>query len=286
MRLLFFLLAVAAAVGQTKKPGSVEGVVTNSVTGEPVRRAMVSLRNDAQRFQYSALTGEDGRFQFPSVEPAPNYMTSAECDGFAAPPPRRLRDAISVTEDQHVQNVNLKLIPLGAIGGKVVDDGGEPLRGVAVMAMQFEYSPGVKRLIVPTSATTNDRGDYRLIHLQPGRYYLRASIRTVPPVPAGPPERTHSTVPEVGYLPAYFPEGQEIQQAGFLDVRPGADLSGMNFRLRSTPVYHIRGRLIDQAKHPPPPAGSRQSRRRPGSGPRRPTPHLAFLFRTSHRSCS
>src|SRR5689334_977601 len=54
---------------------SLSGMVVNSVTGEPVRRALVQAGSSAGGSQLSVLTDAEGRFEFPAV-PASDSATS------------------------------------------------------------------------------------------------------------------------------------------------------------------------------------------------------------------
>jgi hypothetical protein len=245
------LLATALATAQVQtpaKPGSVEGTVVNVATGGPVRKARVTLRDDQRSIVYATNAGEDGRFLFPSVEPGP-YLAFAECDGFTVPRGSRTPTGapVSVAEGQEVRNVSLKLSPLGAIGGKVTGDDGEPIPRATVSAQYYFYYQGTQWFRTLVSTTTDDRGVYRFIKVPPGRYYLRASLRTAPPVTL---EHTHSSVPEAGYIAAYYPAVDDLTQAAAIDIAPGVTLDNIDFRLRSTPLFHIRGRVVDDRKRP------------------------------------
>src|SRR5260370_17544384 len=72
------------------KPGSAEGVVINSVTGQPLKKANVTLRNP-RGFAYAAVTDAAGHFLIQNEDPG-TYQAMAAGDAFTpAPPPRRTR---------------------------------------------------------------------------------------------------------------------------------------------------------------------------------------------------
>jgi hypothetical protein len=244
MRVMCWLAAAMLAFGQPKKSGSVEGSVVNAVTGAPVKRASVTLLNSKGRYRYLAVSDDSGRFRVAQVEPAEGYVAEARAQGFMMPPPSRQarseRPPVDVGEEQAVKELVIKLIPLGAIAGKVVDPEGEPVRGASVRALRYRYSPAGKRLEIAAEATTDDRGQYRLFALEPGRYFLCAFFRQLPPAVSGP---VHSTVPEEGFPLAWYPGGIEFAQAGVVPMLAGAEMAGHDFRLVRTPVYHVRGRI-------------------------------------------
>jgi hypothetical protein len=226
------------------KPGSVEGVVRNSTTGGPVRKATVTLYDLAQGHAFVALSDAEGRFRMPAVEPAAKFQIIAECPGFTFEPPRAAN--FSLAEGQAVTGIDVKLIPLGAISGRVLDEDGEALPGVEVVALLLTYQGGRKHAVPLRSATTDDRGAYRMFDLPVGRYYVLAR-------PAAPESevRQHSDQPEQSYPSALFPGVSDLAAAGIVEMVPGAEASGLDFHLHRAPVYHIRGRAIDQPSGQP-----------------------------------
>src|SRR5450755_4288618 len=85
------LAAAAVALGQTgEKPSSISGTVTNSLTGEPVIRAHVTVQcstagplREMQRF--GALSNGEGKFSVTQLPPG-NCTVHAERIGFVALP--------------------------------------------------------------------------------------------------------------------------------------------------------------------------------------------------------
>src|SRR5580704_4801137 len=64
----------------------VKGIVTNAVTGEPLRKAFVGLEGKDGK---SAVTDDKGRFSIEKIEPGP-YSLEAERPGF-------LRNVVQLT---------------------------------------------------------------------------------------------------------------------------------------------------------------------------------------------
>ena len=76
---LTLVAAMLPAQKPAPKPGTVDGIVINSVTGEPIKKANVSLGG-----KYTATTDAAGRFHFDNVASGA-YAIGAEKDGFQAP---------------------------------------------------------------------------------------------------------------------------------------------------------------------------------------------------------
>jgi hypothetical protein len=232
------LLAAASGVLFAQKPGSIEGLVTNSVTGGPVKKAAISARNTTKPFQYSVTADSSGHFRFDNVEPG-SYVLIATCSGFAFPNGVRQQPSI-VAEDGHVRDVELKLDPFGRISGKVVDEDGDPVEGAVIHAMLLFYDAQGRRFNPSGASQTNDLGEYQIEGAAPGRYY----IVVTPPANLGqlPPHTRSSRLDEV-FPTTYYPNAPDIAGATALQVRVGTDLASIDVRLHKTRGYSIRGRV-------------------------------------------
>ena len=165
------------------KPGSIEGNVANAVTGEPVKKAVVTLQNlgpqpnQTRVVNKTALTDAAGHFRFDAVEPG-SYQVAADRDGFKPSfQARGARVPVPVAEDQHVEDVSLRMLPLATVEGHVFDDDGDPLIRANVAPLQYSYDQGRKQLTTAGFANTNDRGEFQIANLPPGRYYFAVTVR-------------------------------------------------------------------------------------------------------------
>jgi Carboxypeptidase regulatory-like domain len=103
--------AVAASPQTAAKPGAIEGSVSDSLTGMPVRKALVTLRSETagERFAYRALTAANGAFRIDNVSPG-RYAIWAEAEGYVRNEPDADRPAaksqsVALAEDQIVKGV-------------------------------------------------------------------------------------------------------------------------------------------------------------------------------------
>jgi carboxypeptidase family protein len=226
------------------KPGTVDGVVTNSVTGEPVKKAIVTLRNNRQNFSYQALTDAAGQFHFDNVDPG-TYAVAAGRDGFVYQPPgARLSYAVppvSVAEEQHVRDVAVKLVPFATISGHIVDEDGDPIPNASVRAMRYVYQQGARQLLPQSFTTSNDLGEYELPDVAAGRFRLMV----MPSSRVSLPARTRTAHAHEGYAVTYYPNASDLAQASAIETTPGAHVANIDFHLRKCPVFHIRGKIAD-----------------------------------------
>lgn len=228
------LLLMFAAIAPAQTAGSLEGTVVNSMTREPVKRAMVRL--EGQNFQANAVATDDsGRFQFAAVMPG-SYTVSAEAQGYT----RRAVQPVTVADQQKVSVPALSLRPGGVVSGKVVDADGEPMPNAMVLALVYSYPLGARKLTRVSFATTNDRGEFRMSALIARRYYLMADAPDRKPEPQG---RMHRQGPDTAYAPAYYPNSLDPERATPVDVAAGAEAGGIEIRRQKIPLFHVRGKV-------------------------------------------
>jgi len=183
------------------------------------------------------VTEEDGKFSFSFAEPSfasvqvsrTNYMATAF---------RRLSDG--------ERSLTVKLVPLGATEGRVVDADGEPLAGISIQLIQGVIEDGRKIFRVVAGVGTDDRGHYRFWNLTPGSYYVKALGRQGITSRVGgistPPETDHA------YPTVYYPGVLDRQSANLLQVRPG-QTANADFTLEARKSYRVRGVIKDPASH-------------------------------------
>jgi hypothetical protein len=210
----------------------VEGKVINSLNGEAVGKVTVVLRAHDQEhgLSYADETDGNGRFSIEDVEPG-EYTVVAERRGFGlqatgatgAPPP-----SVKVETGQSIKDVTIRLIPLGAIAGRVVDADGDPVAGASVAALRYVYSDGKKELRHVDQVQTGDTGDFRLFGLGAGRFYLKATRNH--PAMNVPPESVST----------FYPNASDQGHAAPVDLPAGAHLEGLDIRLQSGSLYSVR----------------------------------------------
>ncbi len=255
-----FAPAVPAPSTNPTKPEdlcTLEGRVTNIITGAPVKKADLTLlrmdRNPStasMQTNYTTNSDASGRFAMKDLEPG-KYRLSVTSNGFArASYGARGGDKAGVTlsldAGLHMKGVDVKLTPHGVITGRVVDQDGDPVVHVGVQAQVYRRMDGRKRLVTAGYASTDDLGEYRIFGLEPGRYYLSAARNQVGYEPAS---RDGSAKPqaEESYVPTFYPGGIDIAAAGTLAVAPGAELRGMNITLSKARTVCVRGHVAAPA---------------------------------------
>src|ERR1035441_8610277 len=243
--LTFLLLALCAALpAQVVLPGAppanVSGIVTNSLTGEPILRAHVVLHcstfgPDDIPQTYGALTNQEGKFTITQLPPG-RYTASAERVGFVMLPKTVSASNFNfpLVPGDKKEDLNLILTPAGAIIGRVLDAAGEPVPNAMVRA---EGNEGGE------TAATDEQGRYRIGGLRPGKYRLHASPR---PSQFSSEVRTDGSE-DLHYSSTYYPDSLARASARRLDVGPAAELSGIDIRLVRTGILSVSGKVSGMA---------------------------------------
>src|SRR5689334_5078247 len=218
-----------------RPPGRVEGKAVNTVNGEPVRKASVTLlsRKGAKGTSYIAQTDSNGHFQIDGVEPA-EYGINAEHAGFLVRPPGAEGaplPPVKVERDQAVPEVTIPMMPLGVVTGRVTDEDGDPARGVQVRAMQYGFNSGKRTLRNSSQVTSTDKGEFRLFGLRPGTYYLEATPRQVQTYIRQAGEPVKGPRPPAAYAATFYPNVPDSPHAVPVEVGAGAVLRGIDIRL-------------------------------------------------------
>ncbi len=239
--LLLFAGLLSAQSASSGKPGSIEGAVVNSVTGDPIKKADVTLAKRGVNTNYATVSDSTGRFHFDNVEPD-LYQVVAARDGFSIGGNFGSKP-FTVGEDQHVTGLAIKLIPLAVVSGHVLDEDGDPMALAGVEALRYVYRTGDVRQLNPAGfASTNDLGEYQILDLLPGQYYFLAAPQ--PPL-AHVPLRTRSATPELTYPDTLYPNALHAEQATPSQLSPGTQLTNIDFRIHKVPAFHVRGKAID-----------------------------------------
>ena len=232
---------------------ALEGKVIDASTGQPVRKANLTLMKMQSTGMTAAgppqshavATDPEGRFSFAGVEPG-RYMLSAEKTGYVRQQygsrSGQFGSGTNLTLDagRKISNLEFKLMPQAVISGKVLDEDGEPLSNAMVSVLR--QMPLSRQPSATMGGSTNDIGEFRIANLTPGRYLLRAEYRGnmfgASPAPA--PGKAEGAM---GYVATYYPGVTDPAAASPVAVAAGQQASGMNIQLRKTRVFQVSGRI-------------------------------------------
>lgn len=230
--------------------GNIRGRVTSAAAGKPLRRVRVTLfpaGPGARQPQMGASTNSQGQFEVTNV-PAGQYRVSASRAGFITIQYGQRRPGeegltVDVRDGQVVEHVDIAL-PQGAVfAGRITDELGEPYPGVRVDALALRYLGGRRVPSLVSAATTDDLGQFRIIGLQPGTFYVSAASRETW---VGPTKDTY------GFAYTYFPGGTTRADAQPITITLGQQRTDLDFRLVASRTARVMGWVQSTTGEPVP----------------------------------
>jgi len=213
-----------------------------------------------------AMTDEQGRFAFADVEPG-RYKLAFAATGYAKLDYGQRTSGVTgvpmtLVAGEKRTDIAMRLPPVGAVNGHIRDTSGQPLAAVPVQLVKFIYDQSGQRRTQRIATTrSNDRGEFRLFYLSPGRYFLSAGNAPGlqgPDLGGGysPPNR-----PSQNYALTYYPGVNDENAARAIEVQPGEDLLGVDLFIGLAQTYKVRGRVLDpKSGQNPPSVGLNMSR--------------------------
>lgn len=165
----------------TPPAGVIAGRVLAADTGRPVRRARVFVAAAELPGGRGVLTDDSGVFLLAEL-PAGRYTLSVSKSGFVSLSygqrrPLQAGTPLQLANGQEIKDIEFRLPRGSVIAGHVYDETGDPMPGVLVRVLRYQYQQGDKRLTPAGTAQTDDQGQYRVWGLMPGDYYVDAQSR-------------------------------------------------------------------------------------------------------------
>jgi protocatechuate 3,4-dioxygenase beta subunit len=221
---------------EPQKP-RIQGKVVDAKSGLPIRKVNVQLRGGAGRFSGSPsiTTSADGTFAIEDLEPG-RYFVILERAGFVQTASSRAQGTFTLQPAQQLTGLVFQMQPAGVISGKIVDLDGDPMAGVSVVASPTGTKAPAAQQNRQGASTTDDRGEYRVADLKPGKYLVMAQ----PPQIAVPVGKEEKTKGRVVYASTYYPGAVDKSRAVAVQVRGGEEVSA-NFSAMTSHVYRISG---------------------------------------------
>ncbi len=280
------LLAVLQVAGPPT--GGIEGLVVRSGTNEPIEGVELRITPVTPQPGMDSpmpTTDRDGKFSVSELSPG-RYLVMALKSGYAAQIygskqtgiaglagiGSREEDLaaagtlINVVAGQIARNVVVRMTPSATVSGRVLGASGEPLVAMQVELLPVTFDASGRRYLIPlTQVDTDDRGEYRLFSVEPGRYYI--SVRWTPVSVARQEVNSELRTVDASdsngqrYAPAYYPGSPDIAHASIIEVKAGETLAARDIVMRppsQQPLRHVRGRVVDSTtgQAPPPNAPS------------------------------
>src|SRR5580693_3881004 len=253
LALLLFATATPAHAQSTQaeeKPADgIRGIVINSVTHEPIGRALVyspdnrfaTMTNSEGRFEFTLAQSEEGK-ENKSVPANSTTMTQCVGDscttyssngGQSRPTQLMARKPGFLNDSNGIQNLpqepagkelTISLTPEALVVGRVVLPSSEPSDEIQLEIYRRQVQDGRAHWIPAGSVSTRSNGEFRFAELSAGSYKLltREQLDRDPLTfdPRGQ---------QYGYPPVYFPNATDFVAAQIIQLTAGqifqADIS-------------------------------------------------------------
>lgn len=227
--------------------GVIAGRVTTFATNAPIARARVILKADPTvlPFPRVLLTEADGTFRFTDLPATNTFLVTVTKSGYAPrafgeAPPAVPPSLITLAQDQVKEDVVIQLVDQVSISGRVLDEDGTPFAGALVEAMRAMFQGDRRTLVTVSEAVTDDRGEFRLIGLPPGQYYLSAFDPAFQDV--GDKEG------QLFYSPTFYPGVVFPDEAVRITLDPGVTSERLEFKLRIIRPSRVLGSISTPAE--------------------------------------
>jgi len=267
---MFLLMLLAASFSLLTEPWapaaqqpagfSISGSVVNSVTGNAVPEAEVTLQPQFRGAETQSITTDgSGGFVFSGLT-AGRYTLTASRRGFM--PQSFLQhgsyfSAVVVGEEFDTSHIVLRLPPQGVISGHILSETGEPIRDARVTAFLRDPSNPAEQS-QRGAAESDDEGSYRIGRLPPGTYFVCVTAqpwyaRHPPTIPPSDTPRVGSPIfherptslrssdarLDVAYQVTFFGGATQMADAQPIQI-DGGETESADITLTPVPARHIR----------------------------------------------
>jgi sarcosine oxidase gamma subunit len=234
---------------RTGGSSSLTGRITEQATGRPLPRALVTLMPADRPRPLSAVADAQGRYEFTDVQPG-EYVLWAEAGehrsthlrqafGQAAPfefTVGRAHSNIRLNPGEARSGVDMALARALAIEGRVSDAWDDPMADVEVTLTRAD---GAAVRIEP--GASDDRGEYRLFGVAPGRYRVCAAApNTLFSNPSSQPDSSSRLVRTC------HPASPGDSNAADV-ILVADDARGIDIRMQRSGTYSVAGSVHDAA---------------------------------------
>jgi len=234
---------------------SVRGVVINSVTHEPIGRALVSSPDH----RFATLTDSEGRFEFVVTKPDTSndensnrpdlgphraassrpYSLTARKPGFLSDPNQR---STNVRSDA-TQELTLALTPEAVISGTIALPTAEAPDSVSLQLFRRQIQDGRGRWVPAGGSRSMSDGQFRFADLPAGTYKLLThELLDNDPLTSAPrsdPFSPDGGGPLYGYPPVFYQNASDFQSANPIHVTAGQTQT-VNLSLVKQPYHRVK----------------------------------------------
>ena len=265
VRLIFtlaLLLSFSAFSSRAQAParsalaGKSGGVISGRITvhGKGLPGVIVTLRAGGfgqvqGQTAPQATTDADGKYRITDI-PVGSYVVMPVAPVYTVPGASRLTsatDAVVITGNDTVDNVDFSLVRGGVVTGKVTDSDSRPIIDQAVSLQNIDSNQprGGGPPMPVGSFRTDDRGVYRIYGVPAGHYI----------VSVGAQQRFSAYTTVMGqqaYKQTFHPDVTDQSQATTIEVAEGGEVPNVDITVgRTIEEYSVSGVVLDSSSNAP-----------------------------------
>lgn len=239
------LVAAWSAWAQAPEKCAIAGRVVNAATGAPLKRATVwveafsaarGVNGGPSVAGPSTVTDAQGRFSLENIDPGSYFLSARRSgyldQGYGAAEPDAVGPPVKLAAGDLMGDITIKLTPQSLLYGKVTDEDGEAVPDAEVSLYKVSYAGGRRHLAIESGTVSQADGSIIIGNVAAGRYYLGAWIR------GGEQDANTREI----YVATFYPSTSDPSAAGPIEVAAGAEVRGLEIRLRKARTFRIRGR--------------------------------------------
>ena len=259
---LFLVLAVAAQPFAQVMPTNfrISGKAVNAVTGQPLAHVEVLIAK-AEQLDVTlqrVLTADDGAFTFTCLEPG-KYLLAGQRNGFRKQGYEEhgiYASAVAVGQGLISDNLVFRFRPDAWITGAIIDEENEPVTNATIYLFRADASAGLRQIFLVAQTVADDRGHYRLAHLESGWYFVAVSAQpwfgsvARQREAGGSLSQAERTLFDVVYPTTFYPGVVDSASAQQIVLNEGEEFTA-DFALTAVPALRVRiNHLNDNPEQP------------------------------------
>jgi len=213
-------------------------VLSNAVTGEPVRRGVVQALDLTGHAVAASTTDADGRFVLDRLAAAKYQLTASKRGFRTASYDEHDEFATSIVTgpDQDTTHLMYKLIPNAVLHGVVTSDDGELVANANVMLFKRPKHQG-ERIERAGGTQTDDTGEFEISDLASGEYLLAVTAEPWFALHGSAAGKKNSAL-DVVYPVTFFDSTTDERVATPIELAGGMRQE-INLSMHAVPALHI-----------------------------------------------